>query len=126
MKHIARTTKNGQRVYCGPAAIAFATGLPIDHVIEVANRVCGRVVTAMWDHEIQAVLNALGFNYQRYFGGNVPVWRFHTPRILRTGKHFVYVDGLMVCDAIQVTLSGAHWARSQRVSTAWSVERKAA
>lgn len=130
-KALAERDCNGERVYCGPAAIHYLTGEPMDKIIAAA-KAAGAVrkrttsavrrrgtVVGMNLYAMKDTLTALGYTCDlRYPSDGLkerPAWRFHDRSILGTRTHWLACDGLMLADQNQVALSANHWARKLRV-----------
>lgn len=96
---------SGERLWCGPAAISAATGLPTSRVTEVVRalrlqNVGGgrsarrRVVAWMYDREIAAALLALGFRRTNIRPRPQPTRKKFVERITKTtiflsARHFI-------------------------------------
>lgn len=127
MRAIEYIMVEGQQVFCGPAAIALATGTPVDEVLALANKVLNRKVKGMFVAEVQCVLSHLGFSstFNRITPRR-PLWRVHTrkPTLVLVTGHWVVRDGLLVGDQSGVTLIGQHWTSRKAVRGTLTFWRK--
>jgi len=99
----------GNNIYCGPAIISAITGVTTDQVEKMVQQLRhnDKPVVGMWDSELEAVFNKLGF--KRIASNSIPKnsTLFNALCSITSGVWAIVVPGHYVC--IEVDSDGKRW-----------------
>lgn len=113
--------------YCGPTALAAATGLPMCHIEELINfhRSSSGPIEGVWPHEITKVLQTLNVSYEhcRRGGRLINFARRGGAWIVNVTRHLLFVENGRVVDtkAKDGCAVAKHPDRLRKVRRAWLI-----